>query len=338
MRHEKAEQLLRLARALAGSAEGMTLDEMAEEIGVGRRTVERVRDALFQLFPAMEEVPDGQTKRFRIPRGLDSFFQSPTTAELTALGQTIAYFDEMNLTHQAAMLRSLQSKIKSALNPPARRKIAPDLEALLQAEFIAVQAGPRPVDDNALLLTLREAICGGCAVRFYYRGPGKPARTRRIAPYGIIFGRMNYLIGPEIGDTRIKNWRLDRISNIEILSDTVTRPDDFSLPDFAKISFGFFQSQPEDVVLRVLPAGMEDFDTWSFHPSQTVERQDDGSAIVRFRASGMLELAWHLFTWQNKILVLKPTSLRQLLQHELAIASTHHQQEPPSPSRPTGAH
>ena len=42
MRHEKAQNLLVLARMLAGSAEGLTLDEMAAAIGVGRRTVERI--------------------------------------------------------------------------------------------------------------------------------------------------------------------------------------------------------------------------------------------------------------------------------------------------------
>ena len=40
MRHEKAQSLLHLARVLAGSAEGLTLDEMAEVAGTGRRTVE----------------------------------------------------------------------------------------------------------------------------------------------------------------------------------------------------------------------------------------------------------------------------------------------------------
>lgn len=338
MRHAKAEQMLKLARALAGSAEGMTLDEMARELGVGRRTAERVRDALLQLFPGMEEVQDGASKRFRIRGGLDSFYQSPTTDELSALGQAAASLAEVGLTDHARSLHSLERKVRAAMKPPVLRKVAPDLEALLQAELIAVQAGPRPIEDSALLLALREAICASNAVAFYYRGPGKPARTRQVAPYGIIFGRMNYLIGPEIGHTTIKNWRLDRISNIKVLPLGVTRPADFSLPDFAKVSFGFFQAAPEDVVLRVLPAGMEDFDTWSFHPDQQVERQADGSAIVRFRASGMLELVWHLFSWQNKIQILAPPSLRALMQHELATASTHHQQEPPAPSTPASVH
>ena len=93
MRHEKAETLLRLARALAASAEGLTLEEMAREAGVGRRTAERMRDALWALFPQMEEVPDPPTKRFRIPNGLDGLFQNPSVeelAELTRMADSLA--------------------------------------------------------------------------------------------------------------------------------------------------------------------------------------------------------------------------------------------------------
>lgn len=51
MRHEKAGSVIELARRLAASAEGLTLDEMAEAMGVGRRTAERMRDAVWALFP-----------------------------------------------------------------------------------------------------------------------------------------------------------------------------------------------------------------------------------------------------------------------------------------------
>ena len=82
MRHEKAQMVLQLARALAASAEGMTLDEMAMELGVGRRTAERARDAVRAVFPQLEEMEDGPAKRFRIVGGFDGFLHSPTTEEL----------------------------------------------------------------------------------------------------------------------------------------------------------------------------------------------------------------------------------------------------------------
>lgn len=326
-----------LARRLAASAEGMTLDEMAAELGVVRRTAERLRDALVHVFPQMEEIKDGASKRFRISGGLDGFFQSPTVDELNALNQCVAEMEGKGLTHHARVLGELEAKVRAAMKAPLRTRVAADLEALMQAELIAVQAGPRPVENDELLIALREAYCAMKAVRFFYRSPDKEARTREVAPYGIIFGRMNYLIGPEL-DKRdhIKNWRLDRIEDLLILDAAAPRPADFDLREFASASFGYFQGEQEDVVLRILKPGLDDFQHWRFHPKQVVEDEPDGTRIVRFRASGMLELAWHLFTWQTKIQVIAPEKLRSLMQQELMTAVTHHQAQPAAPKSAIG--
>jgi predicted DNA-binding transcriptional regulator YafY len=45
---------------------------------------------------------------------------------------------------------------------------------------------------------------------------------------------------------------------------------------------------------------------------------------VRFRASGMLELAWHLFSWGNKIEIIQPACLREQMIAELQSALVHH--------------
>ena len=85
MRHDKAAIVLKLAQAMAGSAEGLTLDEMARLLDVGRRTAERLRDAVMDLYPQVEEVSDPPTKRWRIRGGLSAFEQAPTATELLEL-------------------------------------------------------------------------------------------------------------------------------------------------------------------------------------------------------------------------------------------------------------
>ena len=63
MRYEPSQRLLRLARHLAASRTGLTLDEMAVELEVGRRTVERLRDSLAAMFPQMECWDDDERVR-----------------------------------------------------------------------------------------------------------------------------------------------------------------------------------------------------------------------------------------------------------------------------------
>jgi predicted DNA-binding transcriptional regulator YafY len=328
MRHEKAADLLRLARTLASSAEGLTLDEIGQETGKGRRTVERMRDALQEIFPQFEVISEGPTKRFRITGGLGNFFSSPTTEELLELNKTIAELRERNATTRAQTLQDLEKKISAAMRRSVLNKLAPDLEAMLRAELIAVPAGPRAVEDPEVLLTIRDGLLEMRALRFVYHGGSRPGAARDVLPFGILFGRMNYLIAADLGTTKPKHWRLDRIENIKLLDAPASAPDGFNLVEFANGSFGFFQSEPEDIGLHVLPHGMDDFRNWRFHPQQTVEHLPEGGALVRFRASGMLELAWHLFCWGNKIEIIAPVSLREQMATELRVALSQHEGPP----------
>src|SRR3954454_537684 len=187
MRHEKAGRLLELARLLASTAEGLTLDEIADRMDVGRRTAERMRDAVREMFPQLEEVDDPPTKRFRIPAGLDGLFQAPTAEELSALALAAEAFESQGATVRAGALRSLEQKVLSATRAAARRRLAPDLEALLQAETIAVPAGPRPCEEAQVLSAIREALKSLSGLRFRYEGGSTPGRVRNVAPYGILF-------------------------------------------------------------------------------------------------------------------------------------------------------
>jgi predicted DNA-binding transcriptional regulator YafY len=223
-------------------------------------------------------------------------------------------------------MAQLGTKIRAAMRHGRRRATETDVEALLRAELIAVQAGPKPAEDPAVLTVLRKALLGMKMLRFTYHGGSRPGASRDVIPFGIIFGRMNYLIGADAGATKPKNWRLDRIENIECLDAAAAPPADFDLVKFGNTAFASFEGQQEDIVLHVLPGGMDDFKNYRFHSSQTVQDHPEGGVLVRFRASGMLELAWHLFTWGNKIEIVEPISLRQQLTTELRVALAHHEE------------
>ena len=325
MRHEKAGLLLDLARRLAASAEGLTLDEMARAIGVGRRTVERMRDALWDLFPNLEEVEDPPTKRFRITGGLDGLFQTPTPEELVELGKAAEALRGSGAPARAEALARLELKIRAAMRGAALRRVGPDVEALMRAETIAVQAGPRPFEDEAVIGAIRGAIMALKALEFRYDGGSRPGARRRVTPFGIMFGHNNYLVAAELGSSAPRTFRLDRMGDLAMLDIAAAPPEGFDLQDFAHRSFGIYQGEgPEAVVLRIAPERAEDAMRWRFHPSQTTEPQGDGAVIVRFSAAGMLELAWHLFSWGGAVQVLAPDSLRRLMIEELQKALASH--------------
>jgi predicted DNA-binding transcriptional regulator YafY len=327
MRHEKAAALLQLARLLSSSAEGLTLDEMAAALGVGRRTAERLRDAVRQVFPQMEELDDPPTRRFRIAAGMDGAFLSPTPEELAALRGAQAVLAAQGAEARAEALGVLEHKILAGVRAAARRRIAPDLEALVQAEAIAVHAGPRPFDDARVLDMVRQAIKSLRTLQFLYDGGGAPGRRREVTPCGILFGRSNYLVASENGGPP-RSWRFDRMRGVEITERPAAPPALFNLADYAAESFGIYHGQPENVVLRVAPERSADALSWRFHANQRIERQPDGCVVVTFRAAGMLELAWHLFTWGDAIEILAPPILRDTMVAELERALARHRDQP----------
>jgi predicted DNA-binding transcriptional regulator YafY len=55
-----------------------------------------------------------------------------------------------------------------------------------------------------------------------------------------------------------------------------------------------------------------------------MERDADGSLIVRFRAGGVQEMCWHLFTWGTVVQIVAPDTLRVLMIETGIAVAKHH--------------
>jgi predicted DNA-binding transcriptional regulator YafY len=277
------------------------------------------------LFPQTEETLEGRSKRFRIPGGLDGFMQAPTADELAELQAAIRVRARSGGHERAALLRSLRDKIASALKASSKRRIAPDLEALISAEAEVMQAGPRPMAKPEAIAALRAAVKSGVVCHFDYPAPvSEKPYERCVRPYGILYGDAYYLVGPEVGKDRPMLWRVDRIGEIEFGEPFPGPPESFNLTAFAENSFGIFQEPPEDVVWRFSVAVAAEARLFQFHPRQILEDQADGSLIVRFRAGGLLEMTRHLFIWGDAVDILAPPRLRTMMVEALEVRLKHH--------------
>jgi len=326
MRYAPAERLLRLARHLAGTRVGLTLDEMATEFGVDRRTAERMRDTLVSMFPQMNWWDDEErVRRWRLP-GSALVGVIELRAEAVAAIETAAReCDARGEDDRAAVLREASTTLRAVMRPDALRQAEPDIAALMEAEGIAMRPGPRPVIVAGVLSALRRAILGMqlVVVRYAGRGSEEPA-ARILCPYGLLYGGRGWLVAHVDKLPEMRLWRLDRIASVDLLDRGFSRREDFSLETYATQSFGVFQEEPIDVVLRFDPEAAEDAAGWSFHPSQRTTREADGALTVRFQAGGMLEMCWHLFTWGTAITIVAPDTLRTTMAETALAAARHH--------------
>jgi predicted DNA-binding transcriptional regulator YafY len=312
MRLEKSEHLLHLAMLMQASAEGVSLNDIQEEFGVGRRTAERMRDTLYRLFPQVEELRcDDKTKRWRIPSGALSGLLQLTAEDLAEMKTAIDILERENLPSHAENLNRLWLKLRTRIRPEAANRVETDLEALLEAEGHAMRPGPKPKIDSRILYTLREAIKGFCKVRIVYNSRFKGDTTERvIAPYGFIYGSRHYLIAWCDHSQGMRTFSLPNIVDITLLDESYQKNPDFDLKSHTRRSFGVFQEEPYKVVWRFSPMVSSAVHEYQFHPSQTIEDQDDGSVIVTFTAGGWKEMCWYLMTWEGEVEVLEPAYLR----------------------------
>jgi len=325
MRGDKLVELIRLAVALSASAEGMTLDEIATFSEVGRRTAERRRDAIEAACGPLDRVEDGRQVRFRmVGRAIGSFANAPTSQELAELENAARACEAVGDTLRAETLRSLQRKIAANLRQSARLRLGADIEAQLRAEALARQVGPRPYADPSILAKLREALLVGRLVKFHYRSePGGPARWRKVVPYGLLLGPRYYLVACVGRQPEPVLFRLDRIEGPEVTEEPGAPPLDFDLAAYAARSFGIFQEEPEDVVLRFETSAAADARSFTFHPTQVFTDEPDGALIVRFRAGGLLQVAHHLMTWGPTVTVLAPKRLLDILKEQIDALYDH---------------
>jgi predicted DNA-binding transcriptional regulator YafY len=320
MRYEKAEILVSIALDMQGSALGLSLDDIQRNYSdkpLSRRTAERLRDAAERVFPQIELAnPNELPKRWRLPAGTANGLANVTAEELADLATAVTLLRRENMQAQAEGTERVISKMRALLKRPAIMRIDPDLEALTEAEGLAMQPGPKPKIDLEIVAALRQAILSSKKVRLHYlyRGSGKRG-FGTVHPYGFLYGTRHYLVAwSESGQARdFRSFALSNIERVELLDKTFTRRRSFSFKAYAERSFGVFQEEPFDVVWRFTPKAAADARQFLFHPTQVFEDQPDGSLIVRFRAGGALEMSWHLFTWGPDVEVVQPKRLKTML-------------------------
>ncbi len=330
MRYEKSALLLRVVLAMQGSPYGITLSDIQRDFTdkpLSRRTAERLRDAVEGLFPQMEEVSPGEVpKRWRIPGASAAGLATVTAGEIADLKLAADLLRRDNMQAQALSIDTVLAKLRAMMTRQAATKVEPDLEALTEAEGLAMRPGPKPKINREHLALLREAIITRRKIKFRYlfRGSRKKG-DQTVRPYGFLYGKRHYLVAwSEFEDAKdFRTFALSNIERLELLDEGFERDEGFSIASYAERSFGVFQEKPMEVVWKFSPKAAADAAEFQFHPSQEATPCDDGSLIVRFRAGGLREMSWHLFTWGNQVEILKPKKLAAMLKEQSESQAGH---------------
>ncbi len=318
MSFTKAMDLLKLAEMAAARHVGVTLADIVQEFSCDYRTAQRMVRALEQSFTGVESYVDVEQRKHWLLGVRDArilMTQGLRDSELVAIEMSIRRAERDGAKNEIDALERVRDRLLGSMPRSHARRTESDAEAILEAYGFACRPGPRVSADPTALSTIAEALRGPFTISIEY-GRSEQSETRLVQPYGVLLGIRRYLVGRIVGEgERMRHFRFDRIQSMRLEENSFVRDPTFNLKEHAAKSFGSFQSDAEygEVVWRFLPKAKEIATDFIFHPHQEVSEEPDGSLIVKFHASGHLEMAWHLYCWGDAVEVLAPENLKKLV-------------------------
>ena len=125
-------------------------------------------------------------------------------------------------------------------------------------------------------------------------------------------GHGNYVIGYCHRAKEIRTFKIERIQRIELLDEEYTVPAHFDANEFLGSSWGIVvEGEVETIKLRFAPDIVRIVQETTWHPSQTLEPQKDGSVIMTLRVTSTVDLYSWILRWGEKVEVLEPEGLRE---------------------------
>jgi len=206
-RADRLFQLVQLLRARRMT----TADALAEELRVSTRTIYRdIADLQRSGVPVRGEAGVG----YRLERGFELPPLTFTSEELEALVIGARMVEAFGDEELASAARQAMTKVEGVLPDPLRRVMRDT------AMFAPTMPWYAPRAEG--LTRLRQALGAGRKVRFDYARADGEASSRSVSPLGLYFWGRSWSMAAWCDlRTDYRNFRPDRMRNIEVLAEPV---------------------------------------------------------------------------------------------------------------------
>ena len=320
-KRDRGARLLRVANLLKAHPDGIRAEEIAERLGISRRTAYRDLVALEGEL-AMPTWSDGG--RWGI---LDAAFLPPlklTTSEAMAVFLAarlmVRYADKYDPD-----LASAFEKLAEGLPAPLTEHVSRSLDVLQRARrdpaFVErVHALTRAWAER------RVVEIDYAAAR--YEGRAGTARRATVRPYLIEPSTQThalYLIGYDEGRAGLRTFKIERIRAVMVTPRRFDPPEPGTVETMLRQAWDIIADQPAtEIVLQFVPDVARRVAETIWHPTQELEPGADGSLVWRATVSGTIEVRLWVLSWGDEVEVLAPASLREDLRATYRRALERH--------------
>ncbi|HET8654596.1 MAG TPA: WYL domain-containing protein [Longimicrobiaceae bacterium] len=298
-------QLSRVLQLLprAARAGGIALAELASEAGMSEREV-------------LADLQEVYTRDFYHPAGSGDGVQVSIEADQVEVWTTGEFRRPPRLGPREALALGLGLRVLAAESPaperPAMLALAQRLERELAARppgslLAGIAVNPGADSPEGIRAVLREGARGLRRCRIAYLKPGAPEPEERVVdPYVLLAAEGHwYLVAHCHRSDEVRVFRADRVVGATILEERFAVPQGFD--PLAYVRDGRVFQPVDDVEVPVRYTAR--IARW-IEEHGPVERQDDGSVIVRHRVSDPAWLVRHVLRHGPDAEVLGPPEMR----------------------------
>lgn len=314
-KYSQAGRLHSIIRLLE-TRQGLTLDELAEECCVDRRTIHRdlnaVEEAGYTLTSGWEDgkkVYSFLTKSRNIPPITFTLQQLMSLYLLRSLGAHLAGTPFM------AEIDDLFRAVNSVL--PDR--YAAHLERIARVSLPLLNGARDYSRASAYLQELQRALLHQYRIRLGYAKKGKgEADQYQVDPYTLVFHKGGiYLLGKAHNRGAMRLFALERICGVEVTRQRFEIPDGYQPEEHFKSSFGLVNDNPMKVRVRFSAEVAHTVRERIWAPDQKFSSDSERRVTIEFEASGLMELVSWILSYGMHAEVLEPAELRKEVKRQI---------------------
>lgn len=305
-------QLLRqwkILQLLETSRIGVTLAELVQEAEVSEKTIRRDLKVLQSVFD-IQDVSGPAGRRWKMDSLSDQM--GFTLTELMSIYLSQQFLEPLAGTPFWQGNRRVFQRIQGSLGEAGVRYLG-----RLSACVLSTNVGAGSYEHRGDLIDeLMVAIEDRNVTLIVYRSMQSTEPVEQeVYPLGLIHhrGRL-YLIAWSSRREEVRNFKVDRIEEVESQKLRFAIPQDFDLSDWLAKSFGVWRSGREDLqVIRVrfAPQSARYVLESKWHESQTFESQPDGSVVAEFHLPDTTEIKRWIMSFGPNAEVLGPEGLQK---------------------------
>ncbi len=142
-----------------------------------------------------------------------------------------------------------------------------------------------------------------------------------LSPYRLFFARRSwYAIGRSSVHRAVRTFHLGRIVEAELTDDRYEIPPRFSLARYLGNAWHLIRERGRrtDVVIRFQPKVATNVAEVTWHKTQRIDWDDDGTMDFRVTVDGLHEISWWILGYGNQAEVLEPDELREMIAEHAA--------------------